>query len=42
MDNTESRTLVRELSETLLLLMIAGFTLAGYLGIAMVLVDVAR
>lgn len=42
MEGVEARSLAKEISETVLLLAIAGFTLAGYLGIAFVFVNAIR
>lgn len=38
----EAEGLFREMSETILLLLAAGFTLAGYLALALAFVGVAR
>ena len=41
-DGMPTRSVWRELSETVLLLAIAGFTLAGYLGIALFFVQAMK
>lgn len=42
MDGMPVKGLLKELSETVLLLAIAGFTLAGYLGIALFFVQAIK
>lgn len=42
MDGMPMKGLLRELSETVLLLAIAGFTLAGYVGVALFFVQAMK
>ncbi|MGQ0678069.1 MAG: hypothetical protein ACT4OM_00155 [Actinomycetota bacterium] len=42
MQDVQGRSLARETTETFLLLIIASLTLTGYLGLALVLIQVAR
>ncbi|MFN2610721.1 MAG: hypothetical protein ABR507_07625 [Actinomycetota bacterium] len=42
MEAVSARSLMKELSETVLLLAIAGFTLGGYVGIALFFVSAMR
>jgi len=42
MDVVPTHSLMKEVSESFLLFAVAGFTLAGYLGLAFILVGVMR